>query len=385
MTVGLILSGGGARASYQAGVLKAIAEILPDPSHNPFHVVCGASAGAINASVLACESDHFDEAVRLMNVLWAELDSADVHKVGLRALVASVFRLIKSLYKGGKTNDESLSLFDNSPLRKLLSRVVRWERIDDRIRARDLDALSISTLGYTSGDNISFFQADNATKGWWRHRRIGAKVKLNLDYLMASIAIPGIYPAVHIRREYFGDGALRHAAPLSPALHLGSSKLFIIGVSHNPAEAPERRLHTEHAPSLAQMATHLLNASFIDALEEDMEILLRVNKIVDLLTPEEAKGIGLSKVDVMFITPSKAIDEMALNHIHCLPWSMRFLFRMIGATRTGGGSLASYLLFERPFIKELIDCGYADAMAMKREILEFLVAAPDASAQQAGG
>lgn len=380
MTVGLILSGGGARASYQVGVLKAIAEILPQPERSPFQVICGASAGAINASLIACESDRFFDGVKLLDALWADLDSDDVHRIGVRAIVSSLYRLARSLYRGGAINHDSWSLFDNSPLRDLLSRVIRWERLDDRISAHDIDALSINTLGYTSGDNISFFQAARSVRGWWRHRRVGVPVKLELDHLMASTAIPGIYPAVHIHREYFGDGAVRHAAPLSPALHLGAKKLFVIGVSHNPRETPGPRLHTDYSPSLAQMTTHLLNASFIDAIEEDIEGLMRINQIIDLLKPEDVTDLGLSKVDVMCITPSKAIDEVAARHLVCLPRSMRTLFKMLGATQTGGGSLASYLLFERPFIKELTDTGYADAMEMKQEILDFLVGDEDALA-----
>lgn len=372
MTVGLILSGGGARASYQVGVLKAIAEILPDPVHNPFPVICGASAGAINASLLACESDRFNDAVGLLDSLWSGLDSDDVHRVGVRAILSSVWSLAKSLYTGGGAKHESWSLFDNSPLRELLSRVIRYDRLDERIGAGEVDALSINTLGYTSGDNISFFQGNSRLKGWWRHRRVGIPIKLELDHLMASTAIPGIYPAVHIHREYFGDGAVRHAAPLSPALHLGATKLFVIGVSHNPRETPGPRVHTDHSPSLAQMTTHLLNASFIDAIEEDIETLGRINQIIDRLRPEDVATLGLNKVDVMCITPSKAFDAVAMRHLDCLPRSMRFLFKMLGATQTGGGSLASYLLFEKPFIRELTETGYNDAMEMKQEILEFL-------------
>ena len=379
MTVGLILSGGGARASYQVGVLKAIAEILPQPADNPFKVICGASAGAINASLLACESDRFDEGVELLNALWSDLDTNDVHKLGILAMSKSLYRLVRSLFKGGKVQNKGWSLFDNSPLRDLLSRVIRWNRLQDRIQGSDITALSINTLGYTSGDNISFFQAAKGVKGWWRHRRVGVPVTLALDHLMASTAIPGIYPAVHIHREYFGDGAVRHAAPLSPALHLGAKKLFIIGVSHNPQEEPGPRQRTDHSPSLAQMTTHLLNASFIDAIEEDIETLMRINQIIELLNPEDVENLGLSKVDVMCITPSKAFDEVAERHLVCLPRSMRFVFRMLGATQTGAGSLASYLLFERPFLKEMIDTGYEDAMAMKNEILDFL-ATEEASA-----
>ena len=190
---------------------------------------------------------------------------------------------------------------------------------------------------------------------------------------MASTAIPGIYPSVKVNREYFGDGAVRQTAPLSPALHLGAKRLFVIGVSHNPSEPENKRIQTMHPPSLAQMTMHLLNGSFIDALEEDMEDLLRLNRIVGRLGPADQAALNISKVDVMSITPSIAFDEVASRHIEGLPRSMRFLFDKLGATRAGGGSsLASYLLFESGFIQELIDCGYKDALYQRDEIVAFL-------------
>jgi len=375
MSVGLILSGGGARASYQVGVLRAIVDILPDPSHNPFPVICGASAGAINASLLACESDRFSEGVTLLDRLWTGLDSNDVHRVGIGAILSSVVSLLKSMGNYGHADSQSWSLLDNSPLRDLLGRVVRFHRLDERISASDLAALSVSTLGYSSGDNITFFQARKDIRSWRRHRRVGVPVKLSLDHLMASTAIPGIYPALQIHREYFGDGAVRHNAPLSPALHLGATRLFVIGVSHNLRDAPSPRVRESGSPSLAQMLTQLLNASFIDAIEEDMESLMRLNQVVDMLSAEEQASLNLHKVDVMHISPSRAFDEIAEKHISCLPRSIRFLFRLLGATGArGGASLASFLLFEAPFIKELIECGYDDAMEQREEILAFLTA-----------
>ncbi len=373
MSVALVLSGGGARASYQVGVLSAVSDILGSPADNPFQVICGTSAGAFNAALLACEADHFATGVTLLNSLWAGLDSDDVHKIGSGAILSSVYGLIRSMFNDGYHEGVPWSLLNNGPLRELLGKVIRFDRLPGLLDSGELEALAITALGYTSGASLSFFEGASALKGWRRHRRIGLPVKLRIDHLMASSAIPGIYPSVLIHREFFGDGAVRQTAPLSPALHLGATKIFAIGVSHNPSEPEDQREVSMHTPSFAQMATQFLNGSFIDALEEDLETLLRMNEIIDDLPVEKQHKQGLRKVDVMSITPSQRFDELAATHLKSLPRSMRVLFRMLGATRAGGGaSLASYLLFEAPFIRELIDCGYSDAMSREVEISEFL-------------
>ena len=373
MSIALVLSGGGARAAYQVGVLRAVTTILGNPDRNPFPIICGTSAGAINATVLACESDRFAAGVALLEQTWRQLDSDDVHEIGIGAVTSSLGRLARSMFNDGYTGSHPWSLLDNSPLRELMKRMIRFDRLEQRITQGDLRALSVTALGFTSGSSLSFFQGALELPQWKRHRRIGIAAKLDIDHLMASSAIPGIYPPVKIHREYFGDGAVRLTAPLSTALHLGASRLFVIGVSHNPNEVVLPREQTSHAPSLAQMTSTFLNGTFIDALEDDIESLVRINEMLGYLTDEQKQAVALSHVDVLTITPSERFDDIAAAHMQVLPRSMQFLFRMLGATRKGGGiSLASYLMFEKPFIEELIACGYNDAMARQEEIREFL-------------
>ena len=369
----LILSGGGARGAYQVGVLKAIAQLQPSGGHNPFDIICGTSAGAINASLLACESDHYGHAVTKLEALWANLDSRKIHRVGFRQLIKSSLRIFGSFFRGGVVKGEPSALLDNAPLRHLLEEQIDFSKLAERIENGDLDALSITALAYSSGKNVSFFQSASDITGWRRNQRVGARTMLNHNHLMASSALPAIFPPVKIRGEYFGDGAIRQSAPLSTALHLGAKRLFVIGVSHNARDSLDPLEARVHTPTFAQIAGHLLNSSFIDAMEEDLEMLQRFNQISQYLTPAQLDSIKIHPVDVLTITPSIRFDELAANHIKDLPLSMRTFFKTIGATRTGGGaSMASYLLFEAAFCHELMQAGYADTMAREGEIMAFL-------------
>ena len=369
----LILSGGGARGAYQVGVLKAIAQLQPSGGHNPFDIICGTSAGAINASLLACESDHYGHAVTKLEALWANLDSRKIHRVGFRQLIKSSLRIFGSFFRGGVVKGEPSALLDNAPLRHLLEEQIDFSKLAERIENGDLDALSITALAYSSGKNVSFFQGASDITGWRRNQRVGARTMLNHNHLMASSALPAIFPPVKIRGEYFGDGAIRQSAPLSTALHLGAKRLFVIGVSHNARDSLDPLEARVHTPTFAQIAGHLLNSSFIDAMEEDLEMLQRFNQISQYLTPAQLDSIKIHRVDVLTITPSIRFDELAANHIQDLPLSMRTFFKTIGATRTGGGaSMASYLLFEAAFCNELMQAGYADTMAREVEIMAFL-------------
>ena len=377
MSTALILSGGGARAAYQVGVLRAVSDIIHIPRLNPFPVICGTSAGAINASLLACESDHFADSTKMLESLWLSLTSGRVHQTGLGAVLASVSRLLRSSVRDETAIPVPWSLLDNAPLRELLDEAIDFANLEERFEAGDVESLAMSVLSYRDGRSLSFFHTKNDVGAWDRHRRIGLPTTLTLDHLMASAAIPGIYPAVRIGYQYYGDGAVRQSAPLSPALHLGATKLFVIGVSHTPNEhlpaAPEM-IVPDSPPTLAHMTSHFLNGPFIDALEEDLENIVRLNEIARELSPEEQERLDLREVDVMCITPSTRFDEIAARHIKTLPSSMRFLMKTLGGTRAGGGaSLASYLMFEAPFIQELVQCGYDDALEQSEEIKEFLV------------
>ncbi len=362
----LVLSGGGARAAYQVGVLQALADILPDGATNPFPIICGTSAGAINAIALAAHPGNFREATAHLANLWLDLSVGQVYRHGWWDITKSFSRLGASLFNDGVGRKRPLSLLDNGPLWELLAEKINFANIDKNIAAHKLRAVSITAMGYTSGQSVSFFQGQPELQSWVRFRRAGVATPIRLEHLLASSAIPTIFPTVRINREYFGDGALRQLAPLSPALHLGAESLFVIGVSGN--RNPKhwgKRIPVRHSPSMAQIVGHLLNSAFIDALENDVEHMERLNQLLELI-PESVRqeeGIELRPVQSMVVSPSKAVDAIAGRKVRYLPSSIRYFLRATGATAKGGGATAaSYLLFAKPFISELIELGYQDTM-----------------------
>ncbi len=371
----LVLSGGGARASYQVGVLQALKDILP-PQTNPFPIIAGTSAGAINAVSLASTSDDFQQGVEKLQRLWAGLSLEHVFRTSWQDLYGGVYRLARSFFHEGVDYHRPLSLLDNSPLNSFLKQNIYFPGIQENIDHGILKAISVAALGYSSSNSVNFFQGEEGLEEWQRFRRVGVSTQIGMEHLLASSAIPLIFPTVRIGNEYFGDGAMRQLAPISPVLHLGADKAFIIGVSGNRARNIKQRRSTpaRHPPSIAQMAGQMLNNTFIDSLEADIEHLERVNGLVSLL-PEEVlleQNLPLRPIKTLVISPSKALDKIAGRHIRYLPKSLRFFLRSSGATaRRGGSGITSYLLFSPSFINELIELGYQDAMWEKEAIQEF--------------
>lgn len=378
-TNALILSGGGARAAYQVGVLRAISDILPDLD-NPFPIICGTSAGAISATALASHSGEFHQAVHNLAATWKSLDIDQVFKTDLGSLLSGLAKVLWSFMNQGVGKGKPLALLDNSPLRALLADVINFDNIQARIDKGDLKALCVTALGYNSGKSVNFFQGHSNLQDWRRYRRVGVRSKITLDHLMASSAIPIIFPTVRIDKEYYGDGAMRQMAPISSALHLGADRVFIIGVSGNRQQGPwgreKKLISPKHSPSIAQILGQMFNSVFIDSLEGDMERLEQVNNLLDL-TPDELNSRSeaaekLRPVDTLIISPSKPLDKIAGRRVKSLPPAIRYFMRSSGATARGGGAAAaSYLLFSHQYCDELIALGYEDAMWKKEDIINF--------------
>lgn len=377
----LILSGGGARAAYQVGVLLAVSDILPHLKH-PFPIISGTSAGAINAAALAAHIGTFHRSAHDLAKTWRALSIDQVYRTDWRSLTKGSLRVFGSLFHEGVSKGRPVGLLDNSPLHELLSSIIHFDNIEKRINKGVLDALSITALGYNSGESVSFFQGKPELRGWRRYRRVGAPAKLGVNHLMASSAIPIVFPTVKLDREYFGDGAMRQMAPISSALHLGANRLFIIGVSGNRVAGPWRSagkfVPPKQSPSLAQIMGQMLNSAFIDALEGDIERLDRINDLLQLVPDEHQGGPGqLRKVETLVISPTKRLDRIAGRKIRHLPKAMRMFMRSSGATaKSGGSAAASYLLFAHEYCHELIELGYQDAM-WDREKIENFFRTPD--------
>jgi NTE family protein len=373
-TNALILSGGGARAAYQVGVLQAVADIRPD-LHNPFPIVCGTSAGAINAVAMAAHPGEFYDAVAGLAKTWRQLEIEHVFKTGWLDLLGNLARVAGSFLHDSLAKGKPLALLDNDPLRELLQQAVPFANIENRIKSGDLRAICITAMGYNTGESVAFFQGHESLRGWRRARRVGTPSQITVEHLLASSAIPTIFPAVYLGREYFGDGAMRQVAPISPALHLGADRLFVIGVSSNLNRARWgiQKLPQKRAPSVAQIIGQMFNSAFIDALEGDLEHMDRVNALLanrgDTMC-EKTKH--LREVETVVISPSKPLDKIAGRHVRDLPNSLRFFLRKTGATAHGGGSaVASYLLFSHGYCNELMELGYEDAMRERSAIEQF--------------
>ncbi len=369
---GLILSGGGARAAYQIGVLKAINEVLPNTSRNPFPIICGTSAGAINAAVMAAYASNYRIGMRRLESVWANFHSDQIYRTDLGGLTHMVWRWLATLVRGDKKRNKPKSLLDNTPLIRLLNHVIPLRRIQSAIDRGDLDALCVTASGYTSGESISFFQGSPILETWRRNRRAGARTTISLDHLLASSAIPMLFPAVKIHREYFGDGAVRFLAPLSPAIHLGAEQILVIGVDPLRHDYQER-IGLSHYPNIAEMASHVLDSAFIDSLDSDIERLTRINNTIKLLNQcEVAEGKSMLRaIEPLLIAPSQDLNELASKHAHCLPKPLQFWLRRLGISEKNGSTLLSYMLFESDYTCELIELGYNDALKQRSDILTF--------------
>ena len=374
---GLVLTGGGARAAYQVGVLKAVRDLLGNPTGNPFPIVCGTSAGAINAATLAVYADDFSAAVARILEVWENMRCEQIYRTDAWRIMKAGARWLSALMLVSGRNP--VSLLDNAPLAEMLRKNLDFQRIQANIDAGALYAVCVTASGYTSGQSVSFFQGGSGLEGWERDQRIGAAVSLRLEYLLASAALPFLFPAIKVHREYFGDGTMRQIAPVSPALHLGADRVLIIGSGRQ--SAAQNRARSNVYPSLAQIAGHALNSIFLDSLMVDIERLQRINRTLRLLPSHAMKEAGLRPVKVLFITPTQPIERLATRFIHELPKSVRLLLRPTGALNRAGSNLASYLLFEESFCRALVDLGYQDTVAREAEVRSFF----EVSEEQAHG
>jgi NTE family protein len=366
--IGLVLPGGGARAAYQVGVLRAIGDLLPPRCPNPFPIITGTSAGAVNATAIAVYAERYRVAVGKLERVWRDFQVGHVFKADTLSMCRSGLHWLLAMMSAGWLLPPPKSLFDNSPLRALLKQQFDFDNIERAIDAGHLDAIAMSAAGYVNAQSVSFYQAKTDCDPWTRMRRCGRPTRLDLEHLMASVAVPFLFPPVFIEDEFYGDGAMREANPFSPAIHLGAQRLLVIGTRNE--SRPPRAM--PHSPTFGQIFGYMLDALFSDGLYSDLERLTQLNDLVERAGPLSTDGVPLRRIDMLVILPSRDLSEIARRHLTSLPRTLRMLLRTMGALNTGGGQLMSYLLFQDSYTRELIALGYEDAMKRSEDLRAFL-------------
>lgn len=364
----IILPGGGARGAYQVGVLKAISELLPGAT-NPFPVICGTSAGAINAAVLASHAHEYSTGVERLEKFWRSMHCERIYRTDAWTVLKSGLRFAATLLSAGLIRTNPRAFLDNTPLRLFLQDTLQLEGIQTALECDALRGVAITASGYTCASAISYFQAQEAIDSWERTRRKGQAAKLEVSHLLASAALPIIFPAERIGNEYFGDGGMRMVAPLSPAIHLGANKILVIGTRDEKPDLPPES--PAPYPTAGEIGGYLMDTIFMDTLNSDLARLRRINKTLALVPQEKRQQTGLINIDSLVIKPSQDLRHVTQAHVRDIPPSVQVLLRTLG----GWGRdwrMASYLLFESAYCGELIDLGYADGMNAEQEIIQFL-------------
>ncbi|OOF10880.1 MULTISPECIES: patatin-like phospholipase family protein [unclassified Salinivibrio] len=368
--IALVLTGGGARAAYQVGVLAAIAEWYPRVHTSPFTIYSGTSAGAINAVSLASYASSFRLGVKKLSWLWHRLDTSRIfasQPIGLLSHLASqTGQRFQSRYQP----TSPFGLLNNRPLRELLNQTINFNKLNYQLLSGHLHGLSVTASNYQTGQSVSFFQGDTSILPWERARAVGRRSQLSTEHLLASSAIPFVFPASRIGHEFYGDGAIHQIAPLRPAIKMGAERILILDLTTGIRTAGNI---DPSAPGLAMLGGHLMNAIFADTLSADLENLQRMNQIHLALNDAQRHQLGLRKVNVLHLRPSVPFEPVAKRFYRHMPFAARALLRFLGINASQDATFASYLLFEPAYLRQLIDIGYQDAQNHRSQILSLLI------------
>jgi NTE family protein len=370
-----VLTGGGARAAYQVGVLRHLAREHPEISPA---ILTGVSAGGINAAYLATRREPFDQRVEQLAGVWSALVIDDVFRVDLRDLAARTLRWGGRLLSAGRSPlPPAKSLVNTAPLRGLLERVLEagggsLDGIAHNLETGGLRAVALTATSYTTGQSVTWVQARNdcGIATWERPQRTSVACVLRVDHVMASAALPFFFPAIEIDGAWYGDGGIRLTSPLSPAVHLGARRVIAVSTRYARSREEATRPAVVGYPPPAQVAGVLYNAIFLDLLDSDALHMQQLNGFVARLGGEPAAG--LRHIDLLVLRPSADLGRLANDYEPDLPRPFRFLARGLGTRETRSNDLLSLLMFQRDYVQRLIDMGEADARARSAEIRRFL-------------
>jgi len=376
--VGLVLTGGGARAAYQVGVLGALAEILP-PGPSPFGVVSGVSAGAINGMAFSTGAEDLQRAAARLAATWAGLTPDRIFRTGALRLARIGTRWLRDLSAGSILGRSGINyLLDSSPLRQLIEKEIPIGRMRRHIRAGRLRGVAVSATDYRAGTGVTFFEGAADIAPWARSTRVGVRSRITVEHVMASAAIPIFFPPVSIGGVFYGDGCIRMHHPMSPAIHLGADRIVAVsqrqlnGPRNPGAAGPQGK---QNGLPLSEIAGVMLNAIFLDSLDSDLERLERVNRTLALVPPSHLENgdVDVRAVPALVLRPSEDLGRLAAGGHERFPAMLRYLLKGIGAASRGGEDLLSYLSFEPVYVKRVVELGHADTLARRDEIAEFLL------------
>lgn len=368
--LGLVMTGGGARAAYQVGVVRAIYEILRK-DQNLFDVITGNSAGAINSTYLAANAKDWDVATNNLMALWKRIKPQNIYDLRARTISELGMKWLGGTMLGGLTSKGSdiNHVLDTEPLRKLLKREIEFHHIQQNLSDNSLHGVALSTTNYNSGSNVVFYQGSHEISDWSRSDRFSVREDLNLDHLMASAAIPFFFPPIKVGMSYYGDGCIRQTTPLSPAIHLGSDKIIAIGVRypHNQQRMQDLAFSPFKNPSIGQITGVMMNAIFLDSLEADVERMVKINELILNGHHKEFKSIP-----IFTVRPSRDLGKMTEKLNEELPATLRYLLKGIGVSDNEGLDLLSYLAFDQSYTVPLMELGYDDTYKAKNQLQDFI-------------
>lgn len=382
----LVLTGGGARAAYQAGVMQALVRIQREAgvadAAMPFQIFVGTSAGAINAAALACHADDFERGVSRLAEVWWNIRADQVYRTDSLRVIQTGAKWLSALSIGWLIarwrSAAPKALLNNAPLGDLVRSQLDANRIEELLTQGRLHALAVTGSNYSTGRHTTFYQAHRDIRPWTRSQRQATRTRISHQHLLASAAIPFVFPAVEIgvdgRLDFYGDGSMREITPISPAIHLGARRIVVVGTARMQEPASAVPIAAGY-PNLAQIAGHALSSIFLDSISSDIERIERINGLLASMSEAQRRGHGMHCIEVLALTPSQRLDRIAADSVAALPATIRGLLRGFGVSKTRGdmrgAALASYLLFEAQFTRVLMRLGSTDTLARRAEVERF--------------